>query len=446
MEANSAMRGWLIVWIVVVGLIGFALSRKSVRKTTPSVGLTIAFLAHLTILHWFGAFIHTLPWYYTPDDSYFVELGFVQSVYGVVAFGFGCLILSPFLFNLFGFSWLRERPFIPHPRLPRVYMITGLIFYSVLEPIIGDIPSIRTFVYSGWNLLIVGICLKCWASWQANNKKALMRWLIIAGLFPFFTMVTQGFLGVGMGVLLVILVFVSSFYRPRWRTIVGAVIIMYLGLSFYVNYMSSRDELRERVWGGEELPSRVEVISDMVGNFEALDIHNEEHLGHLDGRINLNFLVGAAVDYLKSGGAEYARGETIWQSLLAMIPRILWSEKPIVMGGSEMVAKYTGMHFAEGTSVAMGLVMDFYVNFSTVGVVIGFIILGVVLRFLDVIAARRLNQGDWQGFTFWYLPGLSFMGEPHLFQITMTMASSIVFCIFVNKYILPRFAGKRVSQ
>ena len=85
-------------------------------------------------------------------------------------------------------------------------------------------------------------------------------------------------------------------------------------------------------------------------------------------------------------------------------------EKNIIAGSPMIVSKYTGIMFSEDTSVGVGQVMEFYINFGRIGVIIGFIVLGILVAIMDRMAGYYLAKGDVQKFTLWFLPGLaSFM-------------------------------------
>lgn len=153
--------------------------------------------------------------------------------------------------------------------------------------------------------------------------------------------------------------------------------------------------------------------------------------------------MGAAVDYIQNGYESYAYGQTLYLSLLAMIPRIIWPDKPVRLGGADIVSKYTGIQFAPDTSVGVGLVMEFYINFGLLGICIGYLLLGIILTLIDIICKYRLEQGDWFGFTYLFLPAVAIIGSETVFQITMTGASAVVFCVLVNRFILPNFIRRK---
>ena len=105
----------------------------------------------------------------------------------------------------------------------------------------------------------------------------------------------------------------------------------------------------------------------------------------------------------------YARGDTLWDALLALIPRAIWPDKPITAGSGNLVSRYHRHRFAAGTSVGVGQVMEFYANFGTLGVVIGFMIMGVFVTALDWQAANGWRARDLHGFVLWFLPGIALL-------------------------------------
>lgn len=450
MEDREQLIAWLLVWAGAIALV----MASTWRSRLPGVGLPIAYVSSLAVLHWFGGLIYALPWYTTGVNAGLVQIGFAQSTYGVVAFTVGTLVFGPALVRVFSRTLLRRRRYAADRWLPLAYCLTGAFFYVVLQPILEGIPSIRTLAYSGWSLVIAGMCLGCWQAWSKGSRRALAGWLLASLSLPAFMLVSEGFLSYGNAAITVIVMFVVRFYRPRWVVAVTGLLAIYFGLSFFVTYFRDRDELRAVMWYREGGASNSgEILRSMLTRFELFDPHDPEHLWRIDARLNQNWLVGAAVAFLESGGEPYAKGATLRQALEAMVPRILWPEKQVVAGSMGLVSKYTGRTFSEGTSVGMGQVLEFYVNFGTPCVVIGFLILGTVIRVVDAAAGNRLVKGDSQGFLYWFLPGLALLqAGGSLVDVTGVIASVMVFSRLINA-LLPRLqrrvpapASRRLSE
>jgi hypothetical protein len=265
--------------------------------------------------------------------------------------------------------------------------------------------------------------------------RRLTAWLGLCILLPFTTVITSGMLGYGVVAVMTILVFVSGLVQSSKKVILCAALMVYVGLSVFVSYMRDRGEIRASVWGGQSFAQRFDRVADTFTNLEWFDPTNPEHLKRIDGRLNQNFLVGAAVINLSQTEA-YAHGETLWDALLALIPRAVWPDKIIEAGSGDLVTRYTGIDFVEGTSVGVGQVMEFYANFGTLGVAFGFLIMGVIITALDWQAAERLQRADLRGFVLWYLPGIALLQVGgQLVELTASAAASLVVALLVNRYL-----------
>jgi hypothetical protein len=265
--------------------------------------------------------------------------------------------------------------------------------------------------------------------------------LSITLCLPLLTVMTAGFIGYGIAAATAILSFIANFYRPRWRVLVAGLVLSFIGLSLYVTYMRDREAIREVVWSGQPLAARVERVRLTLSTFEWFDWHQREHLVRIDDRLNQNLLVGAAVQYMDAGLARFAYGQTIYQGVIAVIPRAIWPTKPVVAGSGTLVTQYTGIPFAEGTAVGIGHVMEAYISFGTAGVLCGFALLGTLIGAIDNAAGKRLRIGDVRGFVIWLLPGLSFLQVGgSIVELTSSVAAASFAAWLVNRLLRPSVA------
>jgi hypothetical protein len=265
----------------------------------------------------------------------------------------------------------------------------------------------------------------------------LLVWLAVACTVPLFvSMVTQGFLGFGFAMSLPVLALVAVQSARRRYLVVGVPILLYAALSLYVTYMTYRRELRAAVWGGRTVAERVDVMAAIGSNWEWLDVQDHEHLYRVDQRMNQNYLLGVAVMRLERGRVDFARGATIGDAAMALVPRALWPEKPVSVGSGDLVTRFTGIRFARGTSVGIGHVMELYVNFATLGLCVGFALLGATICAVDFAAARRLKAGNVSGFLLWYLPALPLLSVgDSLVALTSGAAAGVVVAWMVGRWI-----------
>jgi hypothetical protein len=435
MDTNKLVE-YLILWMAIMVVIAVARSRGN----TPGVGLTLAYLLNLSIIHWVGAAIYVLP-AYQGTDSRFTELGFEQTLYGVAAFAFGALVLTPLLANR-GFLRRSAQQHQPDTRLPVAYIAAGVVSFTLTFSYFGRLPTATAIVSTGEQLVVAGLCLCCWKAWKEGNPRKLVSWLWVALLMPFTTVITQGFLGYGVVALLIVLIFVSTFLRSPVKIALIGIPLMYFGLSVFVSYMRDRGEIRAGIRNGESFSARVDRVTATAGTFEWFDPSNPDHLQRIDGRLNQNYLVGAAVARL-SETDEFARGDTFWDALLALVPRALWPDKGIKAGSGDLVTRFTGIVFDTGTSVGVGQSLEFYGNFGTIGVLIGFVIMGTLITTVDWQAGQRLANSDLHGFVLWFLPGVSLLQVGgQLVELTAGAAASLIVALIVNRY-LDRFQRKQ---
>ncbi len=414
------------------------------KKEVAGTGLFLAYLLNFWLIHWPGAAIYLLPWYSNRDLSV-VEAGFQQTTYAVIAFAVGSIVLAPFCRRVFWFAKPGAILHKPNLRLAQMYIVVGLVCYAVLEPLLGRLPTITALVSTGWTLIVVGLALSCWQAWQQQRHRVFLAWLGAGLSLPLFTLINQGFVASGVTATLAFLAFVATIYRSHWwKLLLVGLLTGYLGLSFYVSYMRDRQALRDVIWGGQTLGARLDRLAVTMGNFEWFDPYDVRHLSRIDDRMNQNHLVGSAVHFLNSGAQDFAYGDTLWNALQALVPRVLWPDKPIVAGSGNLVATYTGLVFEKWTSVGIGHVMEFYINFGALGVVIGFLAIGTIITIADWSAWELLQQGDWERFTFWYLPSLSLLNvNGSLVEVTASAASAVIIALLMDRYWIRRAQGRK---
>ena len=289
--------------------------------------------------------------FYDPDD---VVAGLEQSTYAVVAFSAGYLMLTYALGRAAKSHFAADRPHVSDTEVAGLYIGVGAACILLSLSALSKLPTVTSLITGASNLAVVGLMLKSWHAWRSGNRRSFWLWLLVSLAYPLLTVITQGFLGYGIFSMIMVCCFVAGFYRPRWRLLVLGLAAGYLGLSLFVTYMRDRSEIRDTVWGGQSYGSRIDQLKSTFSQAEFFSINNYEHLERIDDRLNLSAQVGASVHYIESGSQEFARGETLWEAIIALIPRVFWPDKPVAAGSGDLVSKYTGYYFAEGTSVGIG--------------------------------------------------------------------------------------------
>ena len=443
------------------------------RPRVATVGLPLCYLLSLGTIHFVGAWVSTLP--ASPaGNALFIAHGFRECFAGVVAFTAAVLVTDFVLLrprsvrirdsrtcvrrrsSRAGAQLSSSGPSRQPPRwaksgrgldseiggVPLAYVAMG-VACVLASPLFKPVPSLAALVHCGAYLIVAGCCMGCFFAWRNRRRARFLSWVACTCLFPAFTILTTGFIGYGVFASLMVLSFAMMIYRPRWQALASLIALAYVALSVYVTYMRGRDQMREAVWGGQAYSTRLGQLREVFARFEFFRPNDGAQLQAIDDRLNQNYLVGAACSQLENGLVPWARGRTIWRAVLALVPRILWPGKPVVAGGENIVSEYTGLSFAEFTSVGVGQVMEFYINFGRLGVIAGFCLLGVLLRFLDWRAALCLQAARHSGFVLWYLPGLAFMQTGgSLVEVSGTCAASVLVALAARRLDGPFVRGR----
>jgi hypothetical protein len=429
---NLVSMEMLLAWPLLIGLLLF-LDKRHGRLP---LFLSYAYIAALGTQHWFGALAHAMPWNPFPDSTDTIA-GFTYTTLGLACFVLGTVVMPrPRMLATNGSGLAYAVPIEMHMmghHYAKLLFVAGALGWVADPTPLNGLPSVTSVISAAKQLLIAGICLKCWLAWHERDRKRLFKWLCAGLAFPVYSVLVTGFLGFGITFLMTILIFVGAFFRPRIPLVVGGSIALLVGIGFFASYLEHRETLRDAVWGNKSLDARIEAVQTMVTSMGPFDPYNQTHLQALDTRLNQNVLVGAAIAYVPAA-KEFAAGKTIYFAVIALIPRAIWPDKPVTAGSMGMVSDYTGIRFAEGISVGMGQVLEFYVNFGTIGVVVGFFLFGMLVRFLDMRIADRLQAANWPQFALWFGAGSATL-QPigQLLEITSSMAGAALLGILLAR-------------
>jgi hypothetical protein len=396
----------LSIWLAVgIGLI-------VCQGRRASAGLPLTYLLALSLIHVPGAIV-----YLDAEEGNATKVGFEQTTIGIVAFLVGVIIAKYAFVRPLGkqASAAQTENFTPRriaalDRLAVLYLIVGGIVSFAALPLAARIPSATAVVAPLGSLIIVGACLRLWVAIESRNWLKFWSTMALLPLLPLATLIRGGFLGGGTFWGLVIVSFLLAQSKRKLVYFLLAPAVFFVGLSVFVNYMAARDDYRKLVSGQQaSIDDRLSRITDSLQRFEWLDLSNFRHRKAIDLRLNQNEVIGIAVKRLELGAVEYAYGDTVGNMAMGLIPRILWPNKPAVGGGGTIVHDFTGLEFAEGTSVGAGQVFEFYVNFGTLGVIGGFALYGWLLGRMDSRVMECLSRGNQRRFLFWFLISLALL-------------------------------------
>jgi hypothetical protein len=419
----------MVLWLVTLA----ALFGRAWGIGRPVAGLALAYWLNLALIHFLSGLIQGFPWYESVDKEESV-LGFEVTGYTMLGLLLGTTVIAPLIVP----PQPRQEPApASSPRRLGVTCIwAGLLSTFVVMGFLR-IPSLGAILSGGLPLALTGFCLLWWEYWRAGERMRAWRTLAFSAIIPALILGLYGFMGFGITATLQLASFVAVFYRPRRTVIVTGLVVLVLGLSLYPVYMRVRTQIREAVWGGASIGERIEKISLLATEWEWFDSESGAHLAVIDARLNQNVLIGKSVRRTTDGLVAFADGETLSSSFLALIPRIVWPDKPQYAGSGGLVSRFTGLKFAVGTSVGIGHVMELYINFGTIGVFCGFLLIGTILGVIDLVAGLHMAEGRWEQFALWYMVGLAMLNVGGNFaEMTVSIVGWPLLCLFVSRMLV----------
>jgi len=426
-----------MTFLIFVCLAAFLGLLFILRREGVSLGLPIAYLYLLLLIHVPGAFAHIV------GRDFLLNSDLVELAMRFTAFGSICFVAG---------VWLARRsaprasfcPDVDRPHFWLFCLIGGWACIYGLSPLY-EIPSVSAAVEKGGGIWMLGVMLGLRAAWQRADVKRIGIWFGALMVYPVLMLLLGGFLSYGSTAIILVCSVLTVSTRSYWRVVSGIAVFGFLSLSIFVTYFQHRDNIRDQVWGGRPLEARIDSVIDTAKDFEWLDPTNRAHLIALDKRLNQNYFVGLAARRIQDGQVDYLDGESVWEGLQALVPRAFWPEKPVYAGSPQIVSKMTGLALSRDTSFGVGNVMEFQINFGIPGVVVGFFALGWLIGTLDLKAAIAEQRGELGNVILFFLPCVALI-QPNgsLVEIFSGSAAALVGA-FVWNFVWKRFVIKDLT-
>jgi len=433
----------LYLWILLIPA-GYWLLRGAGQDHS---GMSFAYLLLFSIGSLPGALVLWAPWHARYPRE-LVESGVILSAVGILFFFLGSLAGPRMNREYLARTGLLSQAPVPLSRdtLTRfaiVLIILGVFSRAILI-LAPNIPSVTSVLAALFYCLIVGLMLLVYVAIQARSLVRAAVPVLIMFSIVLFVLVAEGFLGFGVTYSLMLLCFALARIKFRLWFIPAALIAVFLGLSLFVTYLRDRTQIRDVVWSGASLEERAGAFGDSVFDFEFFDPKNALHLTAIDNRLNQNVLVGLAAENLLRGETLYAEESILLSALFAVIPRAIWPDKPSVGGGGDVVSRFTGIIFAAGTSVGAGQILEYYVMYGWVSLIMLMFLHGALLAFIGCLASRALAQGQLFMFVRAMLAGIALV-QPggNLSEITSSFIAALIAGFLLQLALRNQFSGSR---
>jgi len=312
------------------------------------------------------------------DDAVFVALaGWVSLLVSMEMSGF-----------LFPMSPAASRSNVPDQRLRNygaLLMLVGLVVDAVrrLFSIPIEIAGVLVFASSlGWFgsalLVMLNVRGRLSSSWRA---------LTYAGVVGFFALaVATGSVATAAfyGTIIVVAAWIG-----RGRLSITWIAGILVGGVVIVSLRGVSDQYRKIVWFQEEgggIAQRTQLFFQLL--------HQRVETDGVQGAVAQGFETTAGrsanldllADVIRRTPSEvpYWDGTTYLSLVGAFVPRFLWPDKPTKELGQAFGHRYGYVGVNDtGTAVNLPILVEFYLNFGLIGVVIGMAIVGLIYRLVE---------------------------------------------------------------
>lgn len=286
-------------------------------------------------------------------------------------------------------------PEVPIPRkwIMRLYvfgLLMNLGFQIVRPP-----AALRVVVISLGHLEIIALVMFLLQSLEGlpGFRRDQVKWGVLGVIFWFLREVASTLFGGPVATLLGVSPLFARYVKP------GVVVaIIAFGLVFVPLIQGVKKQVRasaaEESYYKKESESIPKVFARNVdkiiiqGDWNAYRKGFDEFVDrvYMTGML---FQIKSTVDQTH----RFAEGKTLVNSIFwNLIPRALYPNKPVTGGSSDLAREYGGMMIEEGTSVGIGPISEFYINFGYLGAVACMVIMGGIYGIVMVNLFRHPLQ------------------------------------------------------
>lgn len=387
-----------MVLSVFICISSFILLVWLLRASQVSLGLPIAYLASLLLIHVPGAVAHILD-----RDRILIGRSFTELGIGFTAIASVCFLAGVALAH---FRVVRPDPVqAPRALFARFALFGG--WFATSLAFLFRLPSIGAVIERGGPIWMLAIILGLRSAFRRRSALGVWHWLGVLAVYPVLMLLIGGFLSYGIAAVMIVMCSLAVTARTHLRVAIAGSIAVVFGISVFLTYFEHRKEIRQAVWGGAGTDARIEASMNAARDISFFDPTNPKHLRALDLRLNQNYFAGLAAARIEAGKVSYLRGRSLLEGAAAIVPRALWPDKPVVSGSPLIVSRMTGLKLDKHTSFGVGNVMEFQINFGILGLVFGFLILGYLIGVLDRLAAASDAAGDLGKTILFFLPAVA---------------------------------------
>jgi hypothetical protein len=268
------------------------------------------------------------------------------------------------------FPWVTER---------FVYFSLSLgAISSVALPFVYTIPTVGTAAHLLTSWLKFGLI----AAVILFKKNGAIRPLLIAvGLYLPAGMVyalSTGHTPLSMDAIVPIALIATCYNRVNLLSFGKLILWMIPCVYLMFAWMASRNAIRSGELEMFSLAERASRFTDIfVDELIKAEVTPYDIQNLLFDRIDMSDILAqeTAFQNAPSGEDEFEYGGTLIDGAIAVVPRAIWEDKPIVAGYADFVGRFTGVARDDNTSIGVPVQFELYANGGAPWVIVGVFIL-----------------------------------------------------------------------
>jgi hypothetical protein len=295
-----------------------------------------------------------------------------------------------------------DLPFLEKRRMTYIYL--SLAFGSIVLALnaaglalfqVSDLGAVLRLLAGQFYLALILLGYQVYAQSRAPLGQQLLLYAALTLAF---------LVGLSTGSIENAFVYLVGLFIVRWQAR-GRLPWPWLAaaVALFIVLNPAKFTFREQVWFGEtdySLGQRIGLWSDLAGDSvdslvrPAFADDRERAMRGLLSRFDLIHKF-TYVHTLTPQVIPYYQGSTYSYFLVALIPRLLWPNKPTATGGANdrMDVDYRLKYEGQSVSVGIGLLPEAYANFGAIGMALVMALQGAVFGLLGALLDGRGSQG-----------------------------------------------------
>ena len=241
-----------------------------------------------------------------------------------------------------------------------------------------NVPTLSTALHLLSSWLKIGLIAAVILYKKNRQLRPLLTALVLYLPATAIAALRSGYSPVSLDAIVPIALVATCFNRVTVMSFVKLILWMIPCMYLMIAWMGSRNMIRtgalEQFSLGERAVRFGDAFVDELTHAKATPYDIQELLFL---RIDMSDILAQELSFetSPSGEDEFAYGGTLLDGLVAVVPRAIWADKPIVAGYADFVGHYTGTSRDDDTSVGVPVQFELYANGGPTAVIVGVFIL-----------------------------------------------------------------------